>query len=46
MKNKVKKKKNVSEIHLFIFVIQTTGLEMDINRRKKIGLDKDRCRWI
>jgi hypothetical protein len=33
MKNEVKKK-NVSEIHLFMFIIQTARLEMDINRKK------------
>ena len=33
MKNEVKK--NVSEIHIFIFIIQTAGLEMDIKRKKK-----------
>ena len=30
------KKKNVSEIHLFTFVIQTVELEIDINRKKKV----------
>jgi hypothetical protein len=29
-------KNNVFEIHLFIFAIQTAGLEMDINRKKYI----------
>jgi hypothetical protein len=39
-------KNEVDEIHLFIFVIQTAGLEMDINRGEKIDLNKDRCHWI
>ena len=30
----MKYEKNVSEINLFIFVIQTAELEMDINRKK------------
>ena len=30
-----KKLSNVSEIHLFILLIQTAGLEMDINRKQK-----------
>jgi hypothetical protein len=45
MKNEVRKK-NVSEIRLFIIVIQTAGLEMDINRKKNIGLNKNRCHWM
>jgi hypothetical protein len=32
MKHEVKK--NVSEIHLFTFVIQTARPEMDVNRKK------------
>jgi hypothetical protein len=33
MKNEVKKK-NVSEIHSFTFVIHMAGLEMDISRKQ------------
>ena len=32
-------------MHLFIFVIQTAGLEMDTNRKNN-NLHKNRCHWI